>query len=114
MYKMSKTEKHSVREIAKELNLSTIVENGIRNNFGDPISINELKQITPSRFLSCKYFGHKRWREFQNALSVFDVSERAVSLINQTSAKTIIVEIDLSKSFKDVVHDLYKIIENCV
>jgi hypothetical protein len=91
MHKMSQTEKHSVREIAKELNLSMIVENGIRNNFGDPISINELNQITPSRFLSCKYFGRKRLREFQNALSVFDVSERAVSLINQASAKTIIV-----------------------
>ncbi len=110
MHMMSKKEKYSVREIAKELSLSTIVENGIRNNFGDPISINELKQISLSRFISCKYFGLKRWRELQNALSVFNTSERAVSLINRTSANTLIVEIDLSKPFKEVIQDLLKII----
>jgi len=114
MQKLSQTDNYSVREIAKELNLTTIVENGIRNNFGDPISINELKQISQSRFLSCNYFGRKRWREFKNALSVFDVSERAVSFINRPSTKTLIVEIDLSKSFKEVIQDLYKIIENIV
>ena len=46
MQMMSPVEKYSVREIARELNLPTIVENGIRANFGDPISINELKQVS--------------------------------------------------------------------
>ena len=45
MQKLSQTDKYSVREIAKELNLTTIVENGIRNNFGDPISIKNLAPL---------------------------------------------------------------------
>ncbi len=87
---MSPLEKYSVREIVGELNLSTIVENGIRDNFGDPISINELKQISRHRFLSIKNFGYKRWREFQNALAMFDPSDRSVSLINWTSSNTVV------------------------
>lgn len=106
---MSPVEKYSVREIARELNLPTIVENGIRDNFGDPIAINELKQIGRRRFLSIKNFGYKRWREFQNALAIFNPSDRSVSLINWTSPNTVIVEIDLSKSFIEVIEDLYKI-----
>lgn len=114
MKKLSQTDKFSVQEIAKELNLSTVVENGIRINFGDPISINELKQISRHQFMSCKNLGLKRWREFQNALSVFDVSEQSVSFINRPRANTLIVEIDLSKSFKEVIQDLFKIINNIV
>ena len=114
MKKLSQNNKFSVQEIAKELNLSTVVENGIRINFGDPISINELKQISRHQFMSCKNLGLKRWREFQDALSVFYVSERSVSFINRPSANTLIVEIDLSKSFKEVIQDLFKIIDNIV
>jgi hypothetical protein len=114
MQKMSPVQKYSVREIARELNLSTIVENGIRDNFGEPISINELKQISQRRFLSIKNFGYKRWREFQNALAIFDPSDRSVSLINRTGPNTVIVEIDLSKSLKNVIEDLYKIVERFV
>ena len=43
MYKLIPTEKYSVKKIGKSLNFSTMLERGIRENFGDPISINELK-----------------------------------------------------------------------
>jgi predicted DNA-binding protein YlxM (UPF0122 family) len=79
MHKLSPAEKYSVKEIAEALKLSTILANGIRIYFGDPISINELKQISRGKFLSCKNFGSKRLREFQNALSIFSTNnERAV------------------------------------
>ena len=35
----------AIRQLADELNLSTKLKNSIRRNFGDPVSINELKQI---------------------------------------------------------------------
>jgi hypothetical protein len=111
MQMMSPVEKYSLREIARELNLPTIVEHGIRDNFGDPISINELKQISRHRFLSIKNFGYKRWREFQNALAMFDPSDRSVSLINWGSSNNLVVEIDLSKPFVKVIEDLYKIVK---
>ncbi len=114
MKKLSQTDKFSVQEIAKELNLSTAVENGIRINFGNHVSINELKQISRHQFMSCKNLGLKRWRELQNALSVFNISERSVSFISRPSANTLIIEIDLSKSFKEVIQDLFKIINNIV
>lgn len=111
MQMTSPVEKYSVREIARELDLPTIVENGSRDNFGDPISINELKQIRRHSFLSIKTFGYKRWRDFQTALAVFDPSDRSVSLINWTSSNTIVVQIDLSKPFVKVIEDLCKIVK---
>jgi hypothetical protein len=111
---MLPAKKYSVREIAGELNLSTIVEIGIRENLGDPISIDDLKQISQRKFLSIKNFGYERWREFQNPLAIFDFSDRSVSLINRIGSNTVIVEIDLSKPFREVIGDLFKIVERCV
>jgi hypothetical protein len=110
MHKLSPAEKYSVKEIAEALKLSTILANGIRIYFGDPISINELKQISRGKFLSCKNFGSKRLREFQNALSILSTNnERAVTMIGAPNIQTIVVEIDLSKSFRDVIKDLHEI-----
>ena len=97
MKTLSQSQKYSVKEIAAELGYSTKLENGIRNNFGDPISINELKLITPREFRACKYFGMKRWRQFKEGLSVYYSSDSAVTFINQPSMGSIIVEIDTSK-----------------
>ena len=115
MYELIPTEKYSVEKIAKVLKLSTMLERGIRENFGDPISINELKQINRSKFLSCKHFGKKRLREFQNALREFSkINDRAVTLISEPNIHTIVVEIDISRSFRDVIKDLHEIMETIV
>jgi hypothetical protein len=39
MENLSHTQKYSVVEIAKALNLTTKLKHGIRQNFGDPLSI---------------------------------------------------------------------------
>lgn len=115
MYELIPTEKYSVKKISKVLKFSTMIERGIRENFVDPISINELKQINQSKFLSCKHFGRKRLREFQNALREFSkMNDRAVTVISDPNIHTIVVEIDMSKSFRDVIKDLHEIIENIV
>ena len=115
MYELIPTEKYSVEKIAKILKLSTILENGIRTNFGDPISINELKQINRYDFLSCINFGRKRLHEFQNSLREFSkTNDRAVTVIREPNINTVVVEIDMSRSFKDVIKDLHEIIESVV
>ena len=115
MYELIPTEKYSLEKIAKVLKFSTMLEKGIRENFGDPISVNELRQIRQSKFLSCRNFGRKRLLEFQNALREFSrINNRAVTVINEPNIHTIVVEIDLSKSFKEVIRDLHEIIENIV
>lgn len=115
MYELIPTEKYSVEKISKVLKFSTMLERGIRENFGDPISINELKQINRSEFLSCKNFGRKRLHEFQDALREFSrINDRAVTVINEPNIHTLIVEIDLSRSFKEVIKDLSEIIDNIV
>ena len=115
MYKLIPTEKYSVKIIAKVLNFSTMLERGIRENFGDPISINELKQINQNDFLSCRNFGRKRLREFQTAIrELSKKNERAVTVLNEPSIHTIVVEIDLSRSFKEVIKDLHEIMESIV
>lgn len=115
MYDLIPTEKYSVKRIAKVLNFSVMLEKGIRDNFGDPISINELKQISQIEFLSCRFFGRKRLREFQTSLREFSKNnERAVTVLNEPNIHTIVVEIDLSRSFKEVIKDLHEIIENIV
>ena len=62
MFELISTEKYSVEKIAKTLKFSTMLEKGIRENFGDPISINELKQIHRGKFLACRNFGIKRFK----------------------------------------------------
>ncbi len=82
----------------------------IRDNFGDPISINELKLITQRDFTACKYFGMKSWRQFKESLSVYSISDSTVSLINKQNMDTVIVEIDTTKPFKEVIQGLAKIL----
>lgn len=111
MKKLSMTEPYSVEELAKELHFDTKLKNGIRSNFGDPISINELKKITKRKFLNCKWFGLKSWKQFQKGLRYFCISDQAVMLISQSSMDNIIVEIDTSRPFKEVIEGLAKIME---
>ena len=110
MNKLSLTEQCSVDEIADELNLSTKLRNGIRENLGDPVTINDLKQITQREFLSHKGFGRKSWWEFREALSEFCISNHAICLINRTSMDSIIVDIDTSRPFAEVNQGLSGII----
>ena len=112
MKNISQSQQYSVKEIAAELGYSTKLENGIRNNFGDPISINELKLITPREFRACKYFGMKSWKQFKEGLSGYYISDSAVTFINQPSMASIIVEIDTSKPFKEVIQGLAGILKN--
>ena len=114
MRELSLNTKYSIDEIADELKLSTILTNGIRNNFGDLISIYELKQISWREFVACKYFGRKRWYELQAALSAFDFPERTVSFVRKRGLKYLTVEIDVSKPFEKVIQDLSIIINNTV
>lgn len=111
MEKLSKNEKYSIDKLAKELGFSTAMRNNIRNNFGDPISIRELKQITVNQFFACKNMGRKRWWQLQEALSGFEFSESSVTFIRKQGLKRIIIEIDLSKSFEKVIGDLAVIID---
>ncbi len=111
MKKLSLTEPYSVDEIADELNLSSRLRVGIRENLGDPITINDLKQITQREFLHHKGFGRKSWWEFKEALSDFCISNCAVSLINRTSMDSMIVEIDTSRPFAEVIQGLAEIVK---
>lgn len=114
MNDLSPNEKYSIDEIAEKLNLSPIVANGLRQNFGDPISIQELKQISWREFVACKYLGRKRWYELQEALSSFDFPERSVTFVRKRGLKHLIVEIDVSKPFEKVIQDLAIVINNTV
>jgi hypothetical protein len=109
MKKLSMSQPYSVKELAAELNLPTKLENGIRSNFGDPISINDLKLITQRDFLNCKWFGRKSWNQFKDALTEFCISNHAVSLVNRTSMDSVIVEIDTTRPFGEVIQGLAKI-----
>jgi hypothetical protein len=111
MKTLSQSQKYSVREIATELGFNTKLENGIRNNFGDPISINELKLITRREFLACKNLGWISLRQFEEGLSVYYILDSAVTLINKPNMGTVIVEIDTTKTFKQVIHELAKILD---
>ena len=111
MKKLSLTEPYSVDELAKELNLSGKLRNGIRNNFGDPVIISELTQITQREFLRCRLFGRKSWCEFNDAFSKLRIPNRAVELVNRTNRNSITVEIDTSRPFAEVIHGLAKIIK---
>ena len=112
MKKLSTNEKYNVDELAKELDLPTALRNNIRKNFGDPISIRELKEITPKQFFACKNMGRIRWNQLQKALSGFEFLERSVTFLRKQSPERIIIEVDLSKPFEKVIRDLALIIDN--
>jgi len=115
MHKLNPDQKYDIKIIAETLNLSTILAHGIRDNFGNPISINELKKISQNKFLSCKNLGIKRLKEFRNALYKYSSNnDRAVNIIGVPSIQTIVVEINLSKPFRDVIKDLNEVIANYV
>ncbi len=111
MKKLSLTKPYSVDELATELNLSTKLRNGMRNNFGDPISIKELNHISKDEFFQCDQFGVISWKEFSNALSVFTLPNKAVTLIEKPSENSIIVEINTSKPFGEVIQGLADIMK---
>jgi len=111
MEKLSINEKYDVGTLSKELGLSTAMGNNIRKNFGDPISIRELKQITAKQFFACRNMVRKRWYQLQEALSGFEFPEHSVTFISKQEPKRIIIEVDLSKSFEKVVRDLVVIID---
>ncbi len=106
MEKLSLSKQYSVDTLAKELNLSTKLKNGIRKNFGDPISIKELKQITKQDFLQCNQFWLKSWNEFNHALSAVIIPNESVTLIEKPTVNSIIVEINTSKTFEEVIQGL--------
>ena len=112
MGKLLVDKKYSVSHIAKELNLSTVLANGIQRYFRDPVSIKELSQITKSEFLHYRLMGRKRWSELQSALANFDLSVNGVRFVEINGGNRITVEIDVSKPFKQVVQELSEIIEN--
>jgi DNA-directed RNA polymerase alpha subunit len=103
--------KYRVSQISEELNLSTLLSRGIRNHFGDPISIRELSQVTKYDFLNVKNFGRKRWNELQTSLTKFNLSEHSVTLIGNRGGNILNVDIDVSKPFSQVIKDLSEIIE---
>jgi len=114
LIKLSPHEKYPLSEIAKELQLSKRITNGIRNNFGDPISLYELSQISWSNFASCKGFGRKSWYEFREATSKAEIPKSAVTLIDKRGPKKIVTEIDISEPFEKVIQELSQIIKNTV
>jgi len=111
MEELSTNEKYSVDALAKELGFSTAMRNNIRNNFGDPISIRELKQISQNQFFACKNMGRKRWYQLQDALSEFEFPEHSVTFIRKQGPERIVIEVDMSKPFEKVIRDLAAIID---
>jgi len=114
MIKLSLHDKYSIDEIAKELNLSKRVSNGIRKYFGEPLSLYDLAQIKWRDFYPCKGLGLKSWREFCDAISLIKIPRKSVRIIDKTSSKKIIVEIDTSESFSKVIKELSDIITEVV
>jgi len=112
MKNLSIDEKYGLDELAAELGLSRVLENSLRMNFGDPISIRELKEISPTQFFACRNLGRKRWDQLQDALSVFDFPELSVKFVDKKGPHRIIIEVDLSKPFREVIRDLASLIDN--
>jgi len=104
--------KYRVDQISEELNLSSILSHGIRDHFGDPISIRVLSQITKYDFLNVRNFGRKRWQELQAALAKILLSEHSVAFIGNRGGNVLTVDIAVSKPFSQVIKDLSEIIEN--
>ena len=114
MTKLSLNEKYSIDEIAKELNISKRLSNGMRKHFGDFMSLYELSKITRSDFYSRKGLGLKSWREFSKSISVVDNPQEAVKIIGKPSLNKIVVEIDFTKSFSQVIYELSDMIKKSV
>ena len=111
MKKLSLYKKYSAAELGKELNFPKRLTNGIRKNFGDRISLYELKQINWSEFWACKGLGFKGWYKFRDAMSQIEDTDKAVKVIDKRNhPKKIIVEIDISEPFDKVIQDLSQII----
>ena len=114
MINLSLYDKYSIDEIAKELNISKRVSNGIRKHFGESLSLYDLSQIKWRDFYPCKCLGLKSWREFSDAISIVDIPRKAVKIIDKPSLNKIIIEIDISKAFSKVINELSDIIKNSV
>ncbi|MFO7752732.1 MAG: hypothetical protein R6V41_06395 [Desulfobacteraceae bacterium] len=112
MAKLSCYDKYSIDEIASALNLSKKLANGIRKHFGEPLSLIDLKQIKRKDFYQCKGLGIKSWAEFRNAVANIQIPNESVKLIEKTNPTKIVVEIDLSKPFSDVINTLSEVIED--
>ncbi len=106
MKKLFLSQPYRVKKIAVVLGFNTKLKNGIRINFGDPVSINELKLITKKDFLACRNLGKKSWRQFQEGLSAFYSSDSVVTFIGQPNVNSVIVEINTSKPFGEVIQGL--------
>ena len=86
----------------------------MRKHFGDFMSLYELSKITRSDFYSRKGLGLKSWREFSKAISVVDNPQEAVKIIGKPSLNKIVVEIDFTKSFSQVIYELSDMIKKSV
>ncbi|BBO87036.1 hypothetical protein [Desulfosarcina ovata] len=107
-------DKKSIDEVAKILNLSKRLCNGIRKHFGESLSLYDLSQITWRDFYPCKGLGIKSWREFSDAISIIDIPKKAVKILDKPSSNKIIIEIDISKSFSKVIKELSDIMKASV
>ena len=100
---------YSIEQISKELNLSTILAHGIEIHFGNHLSIKELCLFTKSDFIKIKNLGQKRWKELQSALARFRNGGPSVAYVETKGSSIIIVEIDTSKPFSQVIKELSEI-----
>ncbi len=101
---------YSIGQISKELNLSTILSSGIKRKFGDQLSIKELCLLTKADFIMIKNLGQKRWKELQTALARFKNDDLSVAYIETKGSSNIVVEIDVSKPFSQVIKELFEIV----
>jgi hypothetical protein len=60
----------------------------------------------------CKGLGMKSWTEFSNAVASIQIPNQAVKLIEKSSPTKIMVEIDTSKPFADVINKLSEIFKD--
>lgn len=114
MKKLTLYDKYSIDEIARELNLSKKLSNNLRKCFGESLSLYELSQIKRRDFFPCKGLGQKSWYEFRDAISMVDIPDNSVKIVDQLNQNKIVVEIDISKSFSEVIINLSNIIKKFV
>ena len=76
--------------------------------------LSTLKQPALKKMIDypCKGLGMKNWTEFSNAVASIQIPNRAVKLIEKSSPTKIMVEIDTSKPFADVINKLSEIIKD--
>ena len=114
MKKLTLNDKYSIDEIARELNFSKKLLNNLRKCFGESLSLYELSQLKQRDFFPCKGLGQKSWYEFKNAISMIDIPDKSVKIVDQLNQNKIVVEIDISKPFSEVIINLSYIIKNLV